>query len=54
MLAQYRTKGAQILLLLLNKGDKMTLIEEMLQNTKTIAVIGAKKDEWEYAYKVPF
>lgn len=32
----------------------MTLIEEMLQNTKTIAVIGAKKDEWEYAYKVPF
>lgn len=31
-----------------------TIIEEMLQNTKTIAVIGAKKDEWEYAYKVPF
>lgn len=31
----------------------MKLIDEMLQNTKTIAVIGAKKDEWEYAYKVP-
>lgn len=32
----------------------MKLIDEMLQNTRTIAVIGAKKDEWEYAYKVPF
>jgi len=31
----------------------MTIIKEMLENTKTIAVIGAKKDEWEYAYKVP-
>ncbi len=30
------------------------LIKEMLENTETIAVIGAKKDEWEYAYKVPY
>ncbi|MEO8514924.1 MAG: CoA-binding protein [Ignavibacteria bacterium] len=32
----------------------MTLIEEMLKNTGSIAVIGAKDKEWETAYKVPF
>ena len=32
----------------------MTLIEEMLENTGSIAVIGAKDAEWETAYKVPF
>lgn len=32
----------------------MTLIEEMLKNTGSIAVIGAKDDQWETAYKVPF
>lgn len=31
----------------------MNLIKEILEKTETIAVIGAKKDEWEYAYKVP-
>lgn len=32
----------------------MTIIEEMLKNTESIAVIGAKDDEWETAYKVPY
>lgn len=32
----------------------MNLIKEILEKTETIAVIGAKKDEWEYAYKVPY
>lgn len=32
----------------------MNLIKEILKKTVTIAVIGAKKDEWEYAYKVPY
>lgn len=32
----------------------MIIIEEMLQNTRYIAVIGAKENEWETAYKVPF
>jgi predicted CoA-binding protein len=32
----------------------MTIIEEMLKNTGSIAVIGAKMDEWETAYKVPY
>ena len=32
----------------------MTLIEEMLKNTDSIAVIGAKDDQWETAYKVPY
>lgn len=32
----------------------MNLIKEILEKTKTIAIIGAKKDKWKYAYKVPF
>ena len=32
----------------------MELIEEMLKNTKTIAVIGIKNDETGPAYKVPY
>ena len=32
----------------------MNLIEEMLKNTKTIAVIGLKDDESGPAYKVPY
>lgn len=32
----------------------MKLTEEMLKNTKSIAVIGIKEDEWETAYKVPY
>lgn len=32
----------------------MTLIEEMLKNTESIAVIGIKETEWETAYKVPY
>jgi len=32
----------------------MELIEEMLKNTKTIAVIGIKNDEISDAYKVPY
>ncbi|MCC6865295.1 MAG: CoA-binding protein [Ignavibacteria bacterium] len=31
----------------------MDSFKEIFENTKTIAVIGAKKDEREYAYKVP-
>ncbi len=32
----------------------MTLIEEMLKNAGSIAVIEAKNTEWKTAYKVPF
>jgi predicted CoA-binding protein len=32
----------------------MDLIEEILKNTKTIAVIGIKNDETQPAYKVPY
>lgn len=32
----------------------MDLTEEMLKNTKTIAVIGLKNDETQPAYKVPY
>jgi len=32
----------------------MNNLKEILENTKTIAVIGMKDDEYETAYKIPF